>query len=143
MIDRDDDRGWTVADAFGYGPSLWVAPVLDEGAREREAQLPRGHWIETWSGKRVRGGGEVIVPAPRASIPVWVREGAIVVTYPASHVAAGLGDTPERERPLEATLWGEPPLGRSAARLADETRISWRGGHWSVDRKRDVSFSER
>jgi len=143
MIDPDDDRGWTVADAFGYGPSLWVAPVLDEGAREREAQLPRGRWIETWSGERVRGGGEVIAPAPRTSIPVWVREGAIVVTYPASHVAAGLGDTPERERPLEATLWGEPPLGRSAARLADGTRISWRGGHWSVDCERDVRFVER
>src|SRR4051794_16190212 len=34
-------------------------------------------------------------------------------------VAAGLGDTPERERPLEATLWGEPPCGRATARLAD------------------------
>jgi len=143
LIDPDDDRGWTIADAFGYGPSLWVAPVLDEGAREREVQLPRGRWIETWSGERVRGGGEVVVPAPRGSIPVWVREGAIVVTYPASHVASGLGDTPEGERPLEATLWGEPPLGRAAARLADGTTISWRRGRWSVDRERDVSFGER
>ena len=143
LIDPDDDRGWTIADAFGYGPSLWVAPVLDEGAREREVQLPRGRWIETWSGERVRGGGEVVVPAPRGSIPVWVREGAIVVTYPASHVASGLGDTPEGERPLEATLWGEPPLGRAAARLADGTTISWRRGRWGVDRERDVSFGER
>jgi hypothetical protein len=42
-----------------------------------------------------------------------VRSGSIVVTYPAAHVAAGLGDTPEHERPLEATLWGEPPLGHT------------------------------
>ena len=45
-----DERGWTVADAYGFGPALWVAPVLDEGAREREVVLPRGDWIETWSG---------------------------------------------------------------------------------------------
>jgi len=143
MIDPADDRGWTVADAYGYGPSLWVAPVLDEDAREREVQLPRGRWIETWSGERVRGGGEVIAPAPRRTIPVWVREGSIIVTYPAAHVAAGLGDTPEHERPLEATLWGEPTLGRAAARLPDGTSISWRHGRWSVDRARDVSFGER
>jgi alpha-glucosidase (family GH31 glycosyl hydrolase) len=143
VLDPADERGWTVADAYGYGPALWVAPVLDDGARSREVALPRGDWIETWSGEHVRGGGEVVAPAPRSTIPVWVRSGSIVVTYPADHVATGLGDTPESERPLEATLWGEPPLGHAAARLADGTRISWRRGRWSVDRERDVTFGER
>jgi len=143
LTDPGDDRGWTVADAYGFGPALWVAPILDEGAREREVVLPRGDWIETWSGRPVRGGGEVRVPAPREVIPVWVRSGSLVVTYPADHVAAGLGDTPEDERPLEATLWGEPPLGSAAVRLADGTRIGWRRGCWSVDRSRDITFSER
>jgi hypothetical protein len=72
-----------------------------------------------------------------------VRAGSIVVTYPAAHVAAGLGDTPERKRPLEATLWGEPPLSSAAVRLADGTKIAWRRGRWSVDRERDVVFTER
>jgi hypothetical protein len=76
-------------------------------------------------------------------IPVWVRVGSIVVTYPAEHVSAGLGDTPESERPLEATLWGEPPLGSATARLADGTRVSWRRGRWSVSAEREVSFFER
>lgn len=79
--------------------------------------LPRGEWIETWSGRHVSGGGEVIVDAPLERIPVWVRAGSIVVTYPASHVAEGLGDMPESERPLVATLWGVPRLGQTAARL--------------------------
>ena len=143
LAEPDGDHGWTVADAYGFGPALWVAPVLDEGAREREVVLPRGDWIEAWSGERVRGGHEVLVPAPRNTIPVWVRSGSIVVTYPATHVAAGLGDTAEHERPLEATLWGEPRLGHAAVRLADGTKIGWRRGRWSVDRARDVSFRER
>jgi alpha-glucosidase (family GH31 glycosyl hydrolase) len=143
LVDPTDDRGWTIADAFGYGPALWVAPVLDEGARSREVALPRGEWIATWSGERVRGGGEVQAPAPHDTIPVWVRSGSIVVTHPAAHVATGLGDTPEHERPLEATLWGEPRLGRAAARLADGTRIGWRRGRWWVDREREVAFDER
>ena len=141
LTDPADQRGWTLTDAYGYGPALWVAPVLDEGAREREVSLPRGDWIEAWSGRRVRGGGEVAVPAPLRQIPVWVRAGSIVVTHPAEHVAAGLGDVPESARPLEATLWGEPRLGRTATRLADGTRIAWCDGVWSVDGEREIRFS--
>jgi alpha-glucosidase (family GH31 glycosyl hydrolase) len=143
LVDPGDERGWTIADAFGYGPSLWVAPVLDDGARSRAVALPRGEWIETWSGARVRGGGEVQAPAPRERIPVWVRAGSIVVTYPAEHVAAGLGDVPESERPLEVTLWGEPRTGHAAVRLADGTKISWRRGRWTFDRDRQYACCER
>jgi alpha-glucosidase (family GH31 glycosyl hydrolase) len=144
LTDPGDPRGWEIGDAYGYGPALWVAPVLDEEAREREVALPRGEWIETWSGSSVRGGAETVVDAPLERIPVWVRAGSIVVTYPASHVARGLGDVPEAERPLVATLYGKPRLGYTGARLADGTRITWRGGEWSVSAacERDVSFRE-
>jgi alpha-glucosidase (family GH31 glycosyl hydrolase) len=138
LTDPADPRGWTITDAYGYGPALWVAPVLDDGAREREVALPRGEWIETWSGRQVRGGGEVVVDAPLNRIPVWVRSGSIVVTYPAAHVAGGLGDTPEHERPLIATLWGAPPPGRTGVRLADGTRIAWRRGEWERPPGREI-----
>ncbi len=142
LTDPADPRGWTLADAYGYGPALWVAPVLDDGAREREVALPRGEWIETWSGATVRGGTEVIAPAPLERIPVWVRSGSIVVTYPAADVARGLGDVPEGERRLEATLWGRPRLGHIAVRLADGTRIAWREGRWRLPSGRDVAVRE-
>ena len=133
---------WTLADAYGYGPSLFVAPVLEAGARERAVTLPAGEWIDVVSEGPARGA--VVVPAPLSWIPVWVRRGALIVTYPASHVARGLGDTPERERPLEATLWGTPPCGRAVARLADGTVIRWTRGSWSVSGGRDrVEFRER
>jgi hypothetical protein len=72
---------------------------------------PRGNWIDFWTGERRRGGGELLASAP-----------------------------PESERPPEATLYGEPPLGRAAVRLADRTRIRWRDGEWSVAPKREVRF---
>jgi alpha-glucosidase (family GH31 glycosyl hydrolase) len=137
LADPDDARGWSIADAYGYGPALWVAPVLSDGARSREAALPRGEWIETWSGSVVRGGGEVEVDAPLERIPVWVRSGSIVVCYAAGEVADGLGDRPPSERRLVATLWGEPRLGATAVRLADGTRIAWRHGRWTVDGEGD------
>jgi hypothetical protein len=116
------------------------------GRAQREVALPRGEWIETWSGRHVRGGGEVIVDAPLERILVWVRAGSIVVTYAAQHVAAGLGDgggRAESERPLQATLWGEPRLGHTAARLADGSRIGWRSGEWELPEGRDVAVATR
>jgi alpha-D-xyloside xylohydrolase len=142
LTDPGDPRGWSIADSYGYGPALWVAPVLEDEAREREVALPRGEWIETWSGRRVVGGTEIVVDAPLERIPVWVRAGSIVVTYPADHVARGLGDVPERKRPLVATLWGMPRGRRAAARVADGTVIRWQRGRWSVSPGREVTFRE-
>ena len=142
LIDPSDPRGWESGDSYGYGPALWVAPVLEDEAREREVALPRGDWIETWTNRVVRGGAETVVDAPLERIPVWVRAGSIVVTYPASHIARGLGDVPEAERPLEATLWGAPRLGHTVARLADGTRIAWHRGEWSVSCEREIAFRE-
>ena len=143
LTDPADPRGWAIADAYGYGPSLWVAPVLEAGVEEREVDLPRGDWIDIWTGEQVAGGGEVVASAPLGRIPAWVRRGSLIVTYPADHVARGLGDTPERERPLEATLWGEPPCGRALARLADGTEVRWTRGEWSVSDGRAVTFAVR
>jgi hypothetical protein len=96
-----------------------------------------------WTGEPVSGGGEVVADAPLDRIPVWVRRGSLLVTYPAGHVAAGLGDVRESERPLEATLWGEPPCGRALARLADGSEVRWTRGEWSASPGRDVAFAIR
>ncbi len=141
LTDPTDVRGWSIADAYGFGPSLWVAPVLEDGARSVHVDLPRGDWIDLATGAEHAGGGEIDADAPLDRIPVWVRRGALIVTYPAAHVARGLGDTPERERPLEATLWGEPAGGRAQARLADGTRIRYSRGEWTVTPNRRVSFA--
>ena len=140
LSDPGDERGWGIADAYGYGPALWVAPVLEDGARERELPLPRGDWIDFWTGESLRGEGEVAADAPLDRIPVYVRAGSVIVTYPEDHVAGGLGDVPEHDRPLEATLWGEPRLGRTGVRLADGTRIRIEHGEWSVTPEREVAF---
>jgi alpha-glucosidase (family GH31 glycosyl hydrolase) len=140
LVDPSDIRGWSIADAYGFGPSLWVAPVLEAGARAVHVDLPRGDWVDAVTGEEIAGGGEIDAAAPLDRIPVWVRRGAIIVSYPSDHVARGLGDTPERSRPLEATLYGEPPCGRALARLADGTVIRHSRGVWSITPQRPVEY---
>jgi alpha-glucosidase len=47
-----DPALWTVQDQFLYGSDLLVAPVIEEGAVEREVILPgEGPWRHLWSGE--------------------------------------------------------------------------------------------
>jgi len=140
LVDPSDPRGWEIADAYLFGPSLWVAPVLEEGARAREVPLPRGDWIDFWTGAPARGGETVVAEAPLERIPVFVRSGSILASYPRATVAAGLGDVPEDRRPLSISLWGRPACSAAGVRLADGTRIRWRAGAWSISPAREAHF---
>ena len=92
----------------------------------------------------MRGGGEVVAPAPRETHPgVGARRARSSSRTRRRTWPCGLGDDAEAERPLEATLWGEPRLGHTAVRLADGTKIAWRRGVLVVDRDREVTFAER
>jgi alpha-D-xyloside xylohydrolase len=116
--------------------------VLEEGATERRTYLPRGDWIDRWTGERSEGGRWIDAEAPIGRIPLWVRSGSLIVTYPVSEVTWGLGEE-DPGRPVEATLWGRPRLGHVAARLADGTKIGWRRGEWSATPDRRVTFLEQ
>ncbi len=61
-------------EAYEYllGRDILVAPVLKQGATEREVYLPRERWIHLPSGKEYHG-GRVLVNAPLGEIPVFVR----------------------------------------------------------------------
>jgi hypothetical protein len=139
LVDPEEPEGWSIPDSYMFGPSLWVAPVLEEGATERRTYLPRGEWLDWWTGERISGGRWIDADAPLDRIPLWVRNGSLIVTYPAEEIARGLGEE-DPSRPLEVTLWGEPALGHLSARLADGTHIAWRRGKWSVSPDRPVTF---
>jgi alpha-glucosidase len=76
--DERDPRLASVDDAFFLGDDLLVAPVLDEGARERRVPLPSGRWYPLDGGEVLEGGRDVEVPAPIDHTPVFVRSGAVI-----------------------------------------------------------------
>ncbi len=64
---------WTVQDAFLYGADLLVAPVIDQGAVQREVILPGDTpWRHVWSGADFAPGTHTIA-APLDRPPVFYR----------------------------------------------------------------------
>ena len=122
LVDPEDPEGWEIADAYLLGPSLWVAPVLEEGATERRTYLPRGEWLDWWTGERLEGGRWIEAEAPLDRIPLWVRSRLARRHLPGRRGRA----RPRRGGPGAAA--GGDALGRAArsghvaARLADGTR---------------------
>jgi alpha-glucosidase len=78
----DDPATYQRQDEFLFGRDLLVAPVLREGATEREVYLPKGTWYEYAGTRRYEGGRSIPVPVTMDAIPVFVRGGAIVFRQP-------------------------------------------------------------
>jgi alpha-glucosidase (family GH31 glycosyl hydrolase) len=72
---------------------LLVAPVVARGLTERRIYLPRGHWHDFWTGEKVEGGREIVRPVDLATIPLYVRAGAILPLGPVKqHVGGNSSD---------------------------------------------------
>lgn len=65
-------------DQFMLGDALLVAPVLEEGVRERTIRLPKGRWYDRWTGVAHEGPGHVTVQAGLQVTPVMVRAGSVI-----------------------------------------------------------------
>ncbi|MEW5859925.1 MAG: glycoside hydrolase family 31 protein [Cyanobacteriota bacterium] len=76
--DPDDERLWGVDDAFSVGDALLVCPIVEEGVRERNAILPKGHWYNFWDDALLEGAREVNLEAPLEQIPLLVKAGSIL-----------------------------------------------------------------
>jgi alpha-D-xyloside xylohydrolase len=74
-----DSAAADLGNQYMYGPSLLVAPVTTQGANSRSVYLPAGNWLDYNDRTTLRTGGQTITAAaPLGTIPVFVREGAII-----------------------------------------------------------------
>ena len=76
----EDPRTYDLDSQFMFGDALLVAPVIEEGARQRSVYLPKGAWFDYWTGQRYEGGREVTIEVSLSSIPVFVCSGRAVFT---------------------------------------------------------------
>jgi len=70
-----------IEDQFMFGDDLMVAPVVEEGTTSRQVYFPAGsRWIDYWTGDIYNGGQYSAVQAPLETMPLYIREGGIIIT---------------------------------------------------------------
>lgn len=67
---------------FIFGDHLLVCPVLRPNCRSMSVYLPKGEWYEFHQAKHYVGGQKVRLPVRPDRIPVLVKAGAVIPTYP-------------------------------------------------------------
>jgi alpha-glucosidase (family GH31 glycosyl hydrolase) len=67
---------------FLWGRDLLIAPVVEKGARLRRVYLPAGTWYDWWTGKAQPGGRWVERAVDLATMPMYVRAGAVIPLDP-------------------------------------------------------------
>ncbi|XP_006458460.1 hypothetical protein AGABI2DRAFT_183497 [Agaricus bisporus var. bisporus H97] len=84
FIDFPEDRTTHYLDRqYMLGPSLLVAPVFNPPGEETEYYLPAGLWTNLWNKNRVIEGPKWVKElVPINEIPIWVRQGTVLVLGP-------------------------------------------------------------
>ena len=77
-----DPKVRSIGDQYLWGRDLLIAPVYKKGATTRDVYLPAGKWYDWWTGKLETGGRSVQRAVDLATMPIYVRAGAIVPVDP-------------------------------------------------------------
>ncbi|MEM5539993.1 MULTISPECIES: glycoside hydrolase family 31 protein [unclassified Olleya] len=82
MYDQEDNQTHYRTDEFVYGDQILVCPIQEPNAKGRRMYIPRGSWYNFWTDELVEGGKEKWVDAEIDSMPIFIKEGAIVPKFP-------------------------------------------------------------
>ena len=77
-----DKEARGIGDAYLWGRDMLIAPVYEKGATSRDVYLPAGKWYDWWNGKLETGGRSIKRAVDLATMPIYVRAGAIVPVDP-------------------------------------------------------------
>jgi len=82
LYDQADVHTHYRNDEFVFGEKILACPITEPNAKGRRMYIPEGNWYNFWDNSLVIGGNEVWVDADLDSMPIFVKEGAIIPKYP-------------------------------------------------------------
>jgi alpha-glucosidase (family GH31 glycosyl hydrolase) len=127
----DDVRARGIGNQFMWGRDLLVAPVFTKGATTRDVYLPRGEWYDWWSNVPVSGGKDVSRKIDLATMPIYVRAGAIIPVDPVRQYTSQPVSEPTtlkvyRGANSDYTLYEDDGISQEyLKRRGNWTRLTW------------------
>ena len=82
LFDQEDVQTHFRTDEFIFGEQILVCPIQEQNAQGRRMYIPRGKWYDFWTDEVTQGGKERWVAADLDSVPIFIKEGAIIPKYP-------------------------------------------------------------
>jgi alpha-glucosidase (family GH31 glycosyl hydrolase) len=120
----DDPKAVNRADGYLWGRDILVAPVTEKGATSKKVYLPKGDWYDFWTEAKVEGGREITRPVDLATLPLYVRAGAILPFGPIKQFTSE-----KSEEPLTFVVY--PGADSSGAIYEDDgNSFNYRRGEW-------------
>ncbi len=89
-----DERAIGVGNEYLWGRDLLIAPVFQKGATNRELYLPAGKWYDWWNNGLHLGRRPITRAVDLATMPIYVRQGAIVPIDPIRQYTGEKVDAP-------------------------------------------------
>jgi alpha-glucosidase/alpha-D-xyloside xylohydrolase len=81
-------------DQYMYGRDILVAPVVEKGATNRSVWLPAGDWYDFWTAEKLAGNREIKRSVDLATMPLFVRAGAVLPLGPVRQYTSEKVDGP-------------------------------------------------
>lgn len=128
----DDPKASTEAAKYEFlsGEHFLVAPVYQDTTERRDIYLPKGTWIDYWSGRTYEGPTTIdSYSAPLDTLPLFVKAGAAVPMWP--------GIRSYRDRTASSSLaWDIYPQGNTSFTLYEDDGVTrqHRDGKYATQR---------
>lgn len=144
LHDPTDERARGMGDQFLWGRDVLIAPVYEKGASSRNVYLPAGKWYDFWTNEAQTGGRTVSREIDLATMPIYVRAGAIIPVDPVRQYMEQKVDGPTTVHVYSGAdgqfRWYEDD-GKSQEYLDGQfawTRITWDDGARRLIIQRDA-----
>ncbi|NJB81606.1 glycoside hydrolase family 31 protein [Wenyingzhuangia aestuarii] len=82
LYDQEDSQTHHRTDEFLCGEHILACPIGEPNSKGRRMYIPNGNWFNYWTNELVEGGDERWVDADLDSMPIFVKEGAILPLWP-------------------------------------------------------------
>jgi alpha-glucosidase len=82
LFDQEDSQTHNRTDEFIFGEKILICPIIEPNAKGRRLYIPIGKWYNFWNDNLIEGGRETWADADIDSMPIFIKEGAIIPKYP-------------------------------------------------------------
>ena len=137
----DDAQARSLGNQYLWGRDLLIAPVFEKGATSRAVYLPKGDWYDWWTNAKLTGSQTVRRDVDLATMPIYVRAGAIIPIDPARQYTSEVVSEPTTIRVYRGlngqfTMYDDDGLSQEYLRdRGTWTRLTWddRGNRLTIE----------